>query len=131
MERANLVTFLKLTSGVFAGAFFAFLSLFYDPNERSGFGGTLGLLVGVLFAVLLSLRNADATIGDTGSLTLVTRIHLITLGLVVVLATAALRARRRVDRGLPVRYPDWPMLAAAGSLYAVIIGGMIIGAAWW
>ena len=61
-----LVTFLKLTSGVFAGVFIAFLSFFYDPNDRSGFGGKIGMLVGVLFAVLLSLRNADASIGDTG-----------------------------------------------------------------
>ena len=60
LERAHLVTFLKLTSGVFAGVFIAFLSFFYDPNDRSGFGGKLGLLVGVLFAVLLSLRNADS-----------------------------------------------------------------------
>jgi hypothetical protein len=130
LERTNLVTFLKLTSGVFAGVFIAFLSFFYDPNDRSGFGGKLGLLVGVLFAVLLSLRNADASIGDVGHLTLVTRIHLVTLALIVVLALVALRDRRRVERGLPVRHPDWPMLAAVGSLYALIIGGMVLGAAW-
>jgi hypothetical protein len=129
LERTHLVTFLKLTSGVFAGVFIAFLSFFYDPSDRSGFGGKLGLLVGVLFAVLLSLRNADASIGDTGHLTLVTRIHLVTLALIVVLALVALRDRRRVERGLPVRHPDWPMLAAVGSLYALIVGGMIAAAA--
>jgi hypothetical protein len=130
LERAHFVTFLKLTSGVFAGVFIAFLSFFYDPNDRSGFGGKLGLLVGVLFAVLINLRTADTNIGDTGHLTLVTRIHLITLAFIVVLALVALRDRRRVERGLPVRHPDWPMLAAVGSLYTLIIGGMILGAAW-
>ena len=130
LERAHLVTFLKLTSGVFAGVFIAFLSFFYDPNDRSGFGGKLGLLVGVLFAVLLNLRTADTSLGDTGHLTLVTRIHLITLAFIVVLALVALRDRRRVERGLPVRHPDWPMLAVVGSLYVLIIGGMIMGAAW-
>jgi hypothetical protein len=130
LQRAHLVTFLKLTSGVFAGVFIAFLSFFYDPSDRSGFGGKLGLLVGVLFAVLLNLRNADASIGDTGHLTLVTRIHLVTLVFIVVLALVALRDRRRVERGLPVRHPDWPMLAAVGSTYALIIGAMIVDAAW-
>jgi hypothetical protein len=130
LQRADLVAFLKLTAGVFAGAFFAFLSLFYDPNDRSAFGGKLGLLVGVLFALLLSLRNVDASIGDTGHLTLVTRIHLITLALIVVLALAALRDRRRIERGFPVGHPDWPMLAAVGGLYAIGIGGMILVAAW-
>jgi hypothetical protein len=130
LERTHLVTFLKLTSGVFAGLFIAFLSFFYDPNDRSGFGGKLGLLVGVLFAVLLNLRTADASLGDTGHLTLVTRVHLITLAFIVVLALVALRDRRKVERGMPVRHPDWPMLAAVGGLYGLIVGGMILLAAW-
>jgi hypothetical protein len=130
LERTQLVGFLKLTSGVFAGVFIAFLSFFYDPNDRSGFGGKLGLLVGVLFAVLLSLRTADASIGDVGHLTLVTRIHVVTLGFIVVLALVALRDRRRVERGLAVRHPDWPMLALVGSLYVLIVGGMVVAAAW-
>lgn len=131
LQRDHLVTFLKLTSGVFAGVFIAFLSFFYDPTDRSGFGGKLGLLVGVLFAVLLSLRNADASIGDSGRLTLVTDIHLVTLGFIVVLALIALRDRRRVERGLPVRHPDWPMLGVVSSLYVLIVAGMVAAAAWW
>ena len=115
LERAQSVTFLKLTSGVFAGVFIAFLSFFYDPNDRAGFGGKLGLLVGVLFAVLINLRTADTSIGDTGQLTLVTEIHLVTLALIVVLALVALRDRRRVERGLQVRHPDWPVLAVLGG----------------
>jgi len=130
MERDHLVTFLKLTSGVFASVFIAFLSFFYDANDRSGFGGKLGLLVGVLFAVLLNLRAADSTIGDTGHLTLVTRIHLVTLAFIVILALVALRDRRRVERGLAVRHPDWPALAVTGGLYVAIIAGTILAAAW-
>jgi len=130
LERDHLVTFLKLTSGVFAGVFIAFLSFFYDANDRSGFGGKLGLLVGVLFAVLLNLRTADSTIGDTGHLTLVTRIHLVTLVFIVILALVALRDRRRVERGLSVRHPDWPMLAVTGGLYVAIIAWTILTAAW-
>ena len=129
-ERVQLIPFLKLTSGVFAGVFIAFLSFFYDPNDRSGFGGKLGLLVGVLFAVLLSLRGADATIGDTGHLTLVTRIHLVTLVFIVILAFVALLDRRKIERGLTVRHPDWPMLVVVGSLYVLVIGGMVFQAAW-
>ena len=130
LDRDHLVTFLKLTSGVFAGVFIAFLSFFYDANDRSGFGGKLGLLVGVLFAVLLNLRTADSTIGDTGHLTLVTRIHLVTLVFIVILALVALRDRRRVERGLSVRHPDWPMLVVTGGLYVAIIAWTILAAAW-
>lgn len=129
LRRAHLATFLKLTSGVFAGVFIAFLSFFYDPTDRSGFGGKLGLLVAVLFAVLLNLRASDATIGDAGQLTLVTNIHLVTLALIVVLASVALRDRRRAERDLPVRHPDWPMLIGVGGLYVLIIGAMVLRAA--
>jgi hypothetical protein len=130
LERAQYVPFFKLTSGVFAGVFIAFLSFFYDPNDRGGFGGKLGLLVGVLFAVLVNLRTADASIGDAGDLTLVTEIHLVTLAIIVILALVALRDRRRVERGLQVPHPDWPMLAGVGSLYALVVGGLIVRAAW-
>ncbi len=129
LSRDHLATFLKLTAGVFAGVFIAFLSFFYDPNDRSGFGGKLGLLVAVLFAVLLNLRASDATIGDAGHLTLVTDIHLVTLALIVVLSIVALRDRRRAERGLPVRYPDWPMLIGVGGVYVLVIGAMILSAA--
>ena len=88
-----------------------------------------GLLVAVLFAVLLNLRASDATIGDAGQLTLVTNIHLVTLALIVVLASVALRDRRRAERDLPVRHPDWPMLIGVGGLYVLIIGAMVLRAA--
>jgi hypothetical protein len=130
LQRAQLVTFLKLTSGVFAGVFIAFLSFFFDPNDRGAFGGKLGLLVGVLFAVLLNLRAADTAIGDTGHLTLVTEIHLVTLLFIVVLALVALWDRRQVERGLPIRHPDWPMLAVVGSVYVLITVGLVVRAAW-
>lgn len=129
LERTQLVTFLKLTSGVFAAVFIAFLTFFYDPNDRGAFGGKLGLLVGVLFAVLLNMRNADSSIGDTGHLTLVTELHLVTLALIVILALAALWDRRWVERGLPVRHPDWPLLGAIGSVYVLVMAGLILRAA--
>ncbi|MCZ0963759.1 hypothetical protein [Paracoccus benzoatiresistens] len=129
LERAQVVPFLKLTSGVFAGVFIAFLTFFYDPSDRGAFGGKLGLLVGVLFAVLLNMRNADTTIGDIGDLTLVTELHLVTLALIVVLALAALRDRRRVERDLPVRHPNWPLLTIIGSLYVLVAAALILYAA--
>jgi cbb3-type cytochrome oxidase subunit 3 len=130
MERTQFLTFLKLTSGVFAGVFIAFLSFFYDPRDRSSFSNKLGLLVGVLFAVLLSLRTADISIGDTDQLTLVTEIHLLTLVFIVVIALLALRDRRRAERDLPVRHPDWSTLGVVGSLYVLAAAGLVARAAW-
>ncbi|PZQ99695.1 MAG: hypothetical protein DI533_03285 [Cereibacter sphaeroides] len=129
LERQQVLTFLKLTAGVYAGVFIALLSFFYDPNDKSAFGGKLGLLVGVLFAVLVNMRSADLVIGDTDQITLVTMIHLVTLGLIVVLAIVALRDRRHSEKGHVLRHPDYPTLAVVGSVYVLIVGGLILHAA--
>jgi hypothetical protein len=129
LERTHIVTFMKLTAGVFAAVFIAFLTFFYDPNDRGAFGGKLGLLVGVLFATLLNMRSADTSIGDTDDLTLVTKLHLMTLAFIIALALAALRDRRKVERGLSVRHPDWQLLGIFGSLYALIMAALILHAA--
>jgi hypothetical protein len=129
LARTQLLAFFKLTAGVFAAALIAVLTFFFDPRDRGSFNSKLALLVGVLFAVLINMRNADATIGDASRLTLVTEIHLVGLALIVVIALLALRDRRRADHDLPVRYPNWPLLAATAGSYVAIIVGLIAHAA--
>jgi hypothetical protein len=69
-------------------------------------------------------------IGDASRLTLVTVIHLVALALIVAIALLALRDRRRADHDLPVRYPNWPLLAATAGSYIAINVGLIAHAAW-
>lgn len=127
---ARLLAFIKPTFGVFAAALMAFLAFFLDPREKGTFGSKLALLVGVLFAVLLNLRAADALIGDTTRLTLVTAVHLVVLVLIVVIALLALRDQRRVERQLPVRHPDRPLLAVTAGIYVLVNLGLVARAAW-
>jgi hypothetical protein len=130
LTRTGLLTFLKLTTGVFAAAFIALMSFFYDPRDPQGFGRRLGLLVGALFGVLINMRTADTVIGDTGRLTLVTEIHLVALALIVALAALALRDWWRFEGALPLAYPNWTELAATGGLFALATAGLIARAAW-
>ena len=129
--RTGLLTFLKLTAGVFAASFIALMSFFHDPRDPRGFGSRLGLLVGALFAVLVNMRTADTVIGDMGRLTLVTEIHLVALALIVVLASLALRDWWRTESALPVDYPNWTELAVTGGLCVLAMAGLILRAAWW
>jgi hypothetical protein len=73
--------------------------LFLDPRDRGTFGSRLGVLAGALFGILLSMRAADAFIGDAGRLTLVSKIHLVALALIMATASIALLEQRHVDRG--------------------------------
>jgi hypothetical protein len=130
LERTQILTFLKLTAGVFAAALIALLALFLDPRDRGFFGSRLGVLAGVLFGVLLSMRTADAFIGDASRLTLVAKIHLVALGLIIAIAAITLVHHRRLDRGRPARYPDWRLVAGAAGLYVLTTLILVASAAW-
>jgi hypothetical protein len=130
LERTQVLTFLKLTGGVFAAALIAMLALFLDPRDRGFFGSRLGVLAGGLFGVLLSMRAADAAIGDTSRLTLVSEIHLVTLGLIMAIAALTLLEHRRNDRDIPVRYPNWPFIATAAGGYVLVVLVLVVTSAW-
>jgi hypothetical protein len=129
LERRQILTFLKLTGGVFAAALIALLALFLDPRDRGFFGGRLGVLAGGLFGVLLSMRTADASIGDTTRITLVSEIHLVTLGLIMAIAALTLVEHRRNDRGRTPRYPNWPFIATAAGAYVLVNLVLVAGTA--
>jgi hypothetical protein len=130
LERTQVLTFLKLTAGVFAAALIALLALFLDPRDRGFFGSRLSVLAGVLFGVLISMRTADAFIGDASRLTLVAKIHLVALGLIITIGAITLVHHRRLDRGRPARYPDWRLIAGAGGLYVLTTLILVAHAAW-
>ncbi|MGH6920840.1 MAG: hypothetical protein ACREJ0_24420, partial [Geminicoccaceae bacterium] len=130
LQRTQILTFLKLTAGVFAAALIGLLAMLLDPRHGGTFGTKLGVLAGVLFGVLLSMRAADAFIGDPSRLTLVSKIHLVALALVVALAAVAFFEHRRIERGERVRYPDWPLVAATAGSYVLINLALMAGAAW-
>jgi Na+/H+ antiporter NhaD/arsenite permease-like protein len=114
-----------------SAALIGLLSLFLDPRDRGTFGSRLGVLAGALFGILLSMRAADAFIGDAGRLTLVSKIHLVALALIMATASIALLEQRHVDRGQRViRYPDWPLVAATAGLYVLINLVLVTSAAW-
>ncbi|MGH6905497.1 MAG: hypothetical protein ACREIR_22485 [Geminicoccaceae bacterium] len=127
---SRVLAFIKPTLGVFAAALIAFLAFFLDPREKGTFSTKLVLLVGVLFAVLLSLRAADALIGDAIRLTLITEVHLVVVALIVVIALLGLREHQRAERGLPLRYPDRRLLTVTAGLYVLINAGLIARTAW-
>jgi hypothetical protein len=130
LERDHLLAFFKLTAGVFAAALIALLTLFIDQRDRGAFTSRLGVLAAVLFGVLLSLRAAEAVIGDATRLTLVSDIHLVALALIVALAALSLLERQRVEHGRPVRYPDWPAIAATAAVYVLVNLTLVANAAW-
>jgi uncharacterized membrane protein len=60
----------------------------------------------------------------------VSKIHLVALPLIVVVALIALLEQRRVDLGQRVHYPNWPLVAATAGLYALTNLALVASAAW-
>lgn len=131
LTRIGLLTFVKLSAGVFAAGLIAMMSFFYDGREAKGITSRMGLLVGTLFAVLVNLRTADTALGDMGRMTLVTEIHLLTLLLIVILAGLALRDWWRAEGALPVEYPNWTQFGWTAGLYLLGSAYLIGRAAGW
>jgi hypothetical protein len=133
LSRSDVGTFVKLTFPVYVAALLALLGLLLHGEGRSLLNARLGLLSGLLFAIVLNLRSTDEVVGTAPSLTLMDLIHFAALALVF--ATTAAAAVMAVDRDegeaatARRRRLDRRFLVWGGGLYlaanAALIGGAL------
>jgi hypothetical protein len=97
IERDSILGFFKLITGVYAAFATILLAFFLDPGGE--FGSRTGLLVGSLFAVLVSMQNIDSVIGQSNILTMVDTIHVTTLGYLLAAVVAAVYSRVLHEKG--------------------------------
>jgi hypothetical protein len=79
IRRAKIVSFFKLTAGVYVAFAVAMLSFFYDTSQASLVSARTSLLLGCLFAALVNMRAPESVIGRTEGLTLVDQIHIVAI----------------------------------------------------
>ncbi len=97
IERGSMLSFFKLITGVYAA--FATILLAFFLESSSEFGSRTGLLVGSLFAVLVSMQSIDGVLGQSGTLTMVDSIHVTTLGYLIAAVIAAVYSNRLNEQG--------------------------------
>jgi hypothetical protein len=97
IERDSTLSFFKLITGVYAAFATILLAFFLDTGAE--FGNRTGLLVGSLFAVLVSMQSIDSVLGQSDVLTMVDMIHVTTLGYVFVAVLAAVYSKRLHEQG--------------------------------
>jgi hypothetical protein len=105
VERDSVLSFLKIITGVYAAFGTMLLAFFMDPAEN--FGDRSALLVGSLFAVLVSMQSIEGTIGKSEALTMVDAIHITALIYILAAVIAALYSSRLCELGRPdaaIRY---------------------------
>jgi hypothetical protein len=97
IERDSILSFFKLIMGVYAAFATILLAFFLEPGGE--FGSRTGLLVGSLFAVLVSMQSIDGMLGQSDSLTMVDAIHVTTLGYLFAAVLAAVYSRILHEHG--------------------------------
>jgi hypothetical protein len=97
IERDSMLSFFKLITGVYAAFVTILLAFFLEPSSE--FGSRTGLLVGSLFAVLVSMQSIDGVLGQSGTLTMVDSIHVTTLGYLIAAVIAAVYSNRLNEQG--------------------------------
>jgi len=77
IQRIGMVSFIKLSIGVYVTAAIMMLSFLLEYEVT--ISTRLSLLVGALFGALVNMQVADSSLGTEGSVTLVGFIHIITI----------------------------------------------------
>ncbi|GAP98319.1 hypothetical protein [Leptolyngbya sp. NIES-2104] len=96
IQRYKVITFLKVTAGVYAAALITLLSFYFTD---SGFlSSRIGLLSTAMFATLVNIRGMENILGRTEQLTLVDKIHITTLMYIFCAVAASIYSHWLVER---------------------------------
>ena len=99
LERDDISSFIKLTFVVYTAFLVSLISFFVNLETPTMLAARLGLISAGLFAVAVNLNMATSTLGSEDRLTLVGKIHLVTMTAIVIGAVGALAAQLLVERG--------------------------------
>lgn len=99
LERDSIVGFFKLVAGVYAAIAIALLSFLMAPDQPPIFSGRMTVLVGVLFATVVSMQVSNSILGSLEGVSLVDKIHIVALAYIFAAAFVAVISRRDFDSG--------------------------------
>lgn len=99
IERESATGFFKLVAGVYAASAIGLLSFLMVPDIAPIFGARMVVLVGSLFASVISLRASEAVLGNTESLSLLDKIHIIAMVYIFIAALITVLARKTCESG--------------------------------
>lgn len=113
LERTSLMGFWKLTIAALIASAIGFVTYFL--SNSSLIGSRMGLLVGAVFATVISMKTASGDLGASGDLTLIDLIHILVL---IYLLTATIITVYSIDH---YAQPEDKIKRCKMNLYAAII----------
>ena len=131
LQRETMTGFFKLVAGVYVASAIVLLTFLMNPQHPPIFSGRMGVLVGALFATVLSLRASEAVLGTTESVSLVDKIHIVAMVYISIAALITVLVRKAYESGKEElakrRNRIW--LGVLGISFVLINGLLIILAA--
>lgn len=131
IQRDAMALFWKLHAAVYIAFLVCLVSFFMDTSKDGLFNGRVGMLVGMVFAVVVNTQRVAATLGQTSAFTLAEKIHVVTLFTLLCALVGALYSRRLhvTNRGAIAEQTDRRMAALLGAAYVVVNVALVYGAA--
>ena len=131
LQRESVVGFIKLVAGVYAAIAIALLTFLMAPDQAPIFVGRMTVLVGALFATVVSMQVGNSLLGTPEVVSLVDKIHIVALAYVLVAAVMAVVSWRDYDLGRESRARRRGLLSlwVFGASYLVINAILIVLAA--
>ena len=99
INRESKISFFKLVIGVYAAVALSIMALLLDEDF-----GSMGILVGTLFAVIVNLQAATSDLGSTNSVTLIDFIHMIAIIYIFITAIVLVYTRFLSESDQSSRY---------------------------
>jgi len=79
LQRTRITSFLKLCTGVYAAVLMSGMAFILDTRDSTFVSSRNGILVGCLFASIVSMQKAEATLGASEDVTLTDSIHIVSI----------------------------------------------------
>ena len=129
--RDALSLFWKLHAAVYVAFLVSMVSFFMDSSKDGLFNGRVGLLVGMIFAVVINSQRVAGTLGQATAFTLADKIHVVTLLELLCAVVCSLYSRRlhTSNQGAVADRIDRRMAAGLGTFYVVVNAALIFLAA--
>ena len=120
LMRDSSAIFLKLTLGLLIAVLVALCSCLMPTHSEDIFSGRMGLLGGALIAAVVNQQFADASQGNTTTVTLVDKLHMLGMFVMITLLGATSQSRRLYELhsdGTASKRFDLQALSACSALF--------------
>jgi hypothetical protein len=132
VQRKEVMSYIKLTSVAYISFLLMLLSFFLHLDRTDGFSDSrMTLLAGALFATVINMSAASSTLGSWDAITLVDKVHIVTLLHILFGALLTVLARVLLSKGVSdrrLRRMDLWAAALATITFIGINGYMVIRA---